>query len=220
MGQGLAGIEPTMATIERLRKRPDFLAAAEGRRFHTDRLTAQGRLRDPSGGPGLRLGFTITKRVGQAPERNRIRRRLRAAVTLVAADIPDALASLPADIVLIARRPALDAAFEILADDLRRALSVVTRPAAPRPSGSARGDRTAGRSGGRRSKTTPPPTTLSPPREAGAASGQPAPSGEADMASSHGRDRDSRITGARGSDRAGAAPDATPNACGGVPDGQ
>jgi ribonuclease P protein component len=205
-----AGIEPSMATIERLTKRSDFLAAAGGRRFHTERMSAQGRIREPDGLPGLRLGFTITKRVGHATERNRIRRRLRAVVGLVASDLPGAVASLPVDIVLIARRPALDAAFETLADDLRRAIPAVTRPG-----GTPRGDRSSGKPGGRPSKTTS--QTKPSERQAGRA---PAQSGEADIASSQGRDRDPRITGARGSDRAGAAPDAIPNACGGVPDGQ
>ena len=199
-----------MATIERLTKRPDFLAAAEGRRFHTDRMSAQGRLRTADGPPGLRLGFTITKRVGHATERNRIRRRLRAAVTLVAADLPGELASLPADIVLIARRPALDAPFETLAEDLRRALPAVTRPATPRPPGQGRGKRSSGKSGARSSETTPLPQDA----------GQPAPSGQADIGASYGRGRGPRITGARGSDATGARPDVTPNACGGVPDGQ
>ncbi len=204
-----------MATIERLTKRPDFLAAAEGRRFHTERMSAQGRLRTSDGPPGLRLGFTITKRVGHATERNRIRRRLRAAVTLIAADLPVDLASLPADIVLIARRPALDAPFETLAEDLRRALPAVTRPAAPRPPGQGRGKRSSGKSsagpsGDRTSKTAPLP------REAG----RPAPSGQADIGPSYGRGRGPRITGARGSDATGVRPDVTPNACGGVPDGQ
>ncbi|XYD10900.1 ribonuclease P protein component [Methylobacterium sp. NMS12] len=142
-----------MATIERLKKRPDFLAAAEGRRFHTERMTAQGRLRNPDVCPSLRLGFTITKRVGHATERNRIRRRLRAALGLVAADLPSELAGLPADIVLIARRPALEAPFEVLAEDLRRAIPAVTRPAAPR------GDRPSSRSGGRRSRPIADTTT-------------------------------------------------------------
>lgn len=195
-----------MATIERLTKRSDFLAAAEGRRFHTERMSAQGRLRDPGGSPGLRLGFTITKRVGHATERNRIRRRLRAVVALVAADLPGDLAILPADIVLIARRPALDAAFGILTEDLRRAIPAVTRPASPRPPGKASGRKP----GGRPFETTPLP------REAG----QPAPFGSADIGASHGRGRGPRITGARGSDPTGARPDVTPNACGGVPDGQ
>ncbi|QGY05793.1 ribonuclease P protein component [Methylobacterium mesophilicum SR1.6/6] len=204
-----------MATIERLKKRPDFLAAAEGRRFHTERMSAQGRLRTTDGQPGLRLGFTITKRVGHATERNRIRRRLRAAVTLVAADLPGDLASLSADIVLIARRPALEAPFEALAEDLRRALPAVTRPAAPRPPGQGRGKRSSGersssKFGDRPSKTTPLP------HEAG----QPVPSGQADIGASYGRGRGPRITGARRSDETGARPDVTPNARGGVPDGQ
>lgn len=116
-----------MSTIERLRRRPDFLAAAGGRRFHTERMTGQGRLRDAAvtdDPKALRVGFTITKRVGHATERNRIRRRLRAAVAAVADDLP----IVPADIVLIARRPALDAAFDTLKDDLRRAVSAVVKP--------------------------------------------------------------------------------------------
>ncbi|MCJ2135014.1 ribonuclease P protein component [Methylobacterium sp. J-026] len=203
-----------MATIERLKKRPDFLAAAEGRRFHTERMSAQGRLRTADGPPCLRLGFTITKRVGHATERNRIRRRLRAAVSLVAADLPNDLASLPADIVLIARRPALDAPFETLAEDLRRALPAVTRPAGPRPPGQGRGKRPPGKPGDRSSTTTPKTTPF--PHLAG----EPAPSGQADIGTSYGRGRGPRITGARGSDGTGVRPDVTPNACGGVPDGQ
>ena len=68
-------------TLGRLTKRPEFLAAAAGRRFHTERMTLQGRLRDTDApdGAGLRFGFTVTKKVGHATERNRIKRRLRAA---------------------------------------------------------------------------------------------------------------------------------------------
>ncbi|SFJ31302.1 ribonuclease P protein component [Methylobacterium brachiatum] len=203
-----------MATIERLKKRPDFLATAEGRRFHTERMTAQGRLRDPQAADGLRLGFTITKRVGHAVERNRIRRRLRAAVSLVAPDLPGEVAGLPADIVLIARRPALTAPFETLAEDLRRAIPTVTRPATPRPPGARSGGKSGSKSGGRPSKTTPLQ------RDAGRAPAQPASSGASGRDPSPGDARDSRITDARGPDRVGAAPVATPNACGGVPDGQ
>ena len=63
----------------RLTKRAEFLAAASGRRFHTERMTVQGRLRDGDGA-GLRFGLTVTKKVGHATERNRIKRRLRAAI--------------------------------------------------------------------------------------------------------------------------------------------
>jgi ribonuclease P protein component len=126
-----------VSTIRRLRRRPDFLAAAGGRRFHTERLSAQGRLREPDEerdgvrAEGLFLGFTITKRVGHATERNRIRRRLRSALVLVADDAPE----IGADVVVIARRPALDAPFESLVEDLRRALRTVTRPPGPKPAG-------------------------------------------------------------------------------------
>lgn len=142
-----------MPTIGRLRRRPDFLAAAQGRRFHTERMSAQGRLRTPDetrdGAPaeGLFLGFTITKRVGHATERNRIRRRLRSAVAAVAADAP----AIRADVVVIARRPALDAPFESLVADLRRALHTVTRPASPRSGDASRPSPSPSRRGGSRS---------------------------------------------------------------------
>ncbi len=158
-----------MPTIGRLRRRPDFLAAAQGRRFHTERMSAQGRLRAPdetrdgATAEGLFLGFTITKRVGHATERNRIRRRLRSAVAAVAADAP----SIGADVVVIARRPALDAPFESLVEDLRRALHSVTRPAAPRSGDAAR------------SPSSKPPSSPPSPRSGrgGSRSGRGAASG-------------------------------------------
>ncbi|HZW46692.1 MAG TPA: ribonuclease P protein component [Microvirga sp.] len=121
-------------TIGRLTKRPDFVAAASGRRFHTERMTVQARLRpttDPSSSdPGLRVGLTVTKRVGHATERNRIKRRLRAAVPLAAQDY----ATINADVVIIGRREILTADYDVLIDDLRRALRVVTKPKSAQPS--------------------------------------------------------------------------------------
>lgn len=66
--------------FERLKKRTDFVAAASGRRFHTERMTVQGRRRDDAG--GVRIGLTVTKRVGRATERTRIKRRLREATKI------------------------------------------------------------------------------------------------------------------------------------------
>jgi ribonuclease P protein component len=115
-------------TIGRLTKRPDFVAAASGRRFHTERMTVQARLRptsDPgSSDLGLRVGLTVTKRVGHATERNRIKRRLRAVVSLAGPDY----AAINADVVIIGRRDILTVDFDVLIDDLRRALRVVTKP--------------------------------------------------------------------------------------------
>ncbi len=117
-----------LVTIGRLTKRPDFVAAASGRRFHTERMTVQARLRpitDPnSSDSGLRVGLTVTKRVGHATERNRIKRRLRAAVPLAGQDY----ATINADVVIIGRREILTADYDVLIDDLRRALRVVTKP--------------------------------------------------------------------------------------------
>ena len=114
-------------TIGRLTKRPEFLAAASGRRFHTERMTVQGRLRDDS--QGLRFGLTVTKRVGHATERNRIRRRLRAAIHCAAVDH----LGRNADVVVIGRRDVLMAPYPTLLDDLDRALKAVTKPKPVRP---------------------------------------------------------------------------------------
>ena len=109
--------------IGRLTKRPDFVAAASGRRFHTERMTVQGRLREDLA-LGLRFGLTVTKRVGHATERNRIKRRLRTVCQKAGEDY----ASVNMDVVIIGRRDILAADYEVLVDDLRRALRAVTKP--------------------------------------------------------------------------------------------
>jgi ribonuclease P protein component len=120
--------------IGRLTKRPEFVAAAAGRRFHTERMTLQGHPRDPTGsaGAGLRFGFTVTKRVGHATERNRIKRRLRAAASQAGASHADK----PLDVVVIGRRDAISAPYGVLVDDIDRGLRVVAnpKPRSPRPS--------------------------------------------------------------------------------------
>ncbi len=115
-------------SLGRLMKRPDFVAAASGRRFHTERMTVQARLREGSG-LGLRFGLTVTKRVGHATERNRIKRRLRAAIPTAGKDY----ANIDADVVVIGRRDILSADFDLLIDDLRRALRAVTKPKSAPP---------------------------------------------------------------------------------------
>lgn len=83
---------------------------------------------------GLRVGFTLTKKVGHATERNRIRRRLRAVAE--AATVP--FAAQPVDVVVIGRREAIAAPFSLLVEDLSRALTAVTRPARSASGPSAR----------------------------------------------------------------------------------
>ena len=123
----------------RLTRRADYLTAAAGRRFHTERMTVQGlrRADTPEAGhareAGPRFGLTLTKKVGHATERNRIRRRLRGAILESASVIGDE----PIDIVIIGRRPAMEAEFPALVEDLGRAFRAVLKP----PSSHARSSR-------------------------------------------------------------------------------
>ncbi len=136
------------AAARRLTRRSEFLAAAAGRRFHTPRMTVQGIMRTSAAdsGAGMRVGFTVTKRVGNAPERNRIRRRLRAAVDLASTSWP--AASL--DLVLIARREAISAPFDQLVDDLRNAApALASGKGAAAPKSSRNGGRRRGKGSAR-----------------------------------------------------------------------
>lgn len=121
--------------VETLKKRADFLRLRGGARFATPSFVLETRPRaeggaDPSSA-GARFGFTVTKKLGGAVIRNRIRRRLKAAVGLVA----PRLAQGNHDYVLVARAAALDRPFEALKKDLERALQRVHHPAAAAENG-------------------------------------------------------------------------------------
>jgi ribonuclease P protein component len=102
--------------MERLKKRADFLAAAGGGKAPGAAFVLQARQRPDEGPP--RVGFTVSKKVGNAVERNRVRRRLRAIVRLAAAGRMHA----GHDYVLIGRRTALNWPFERLTRDFEGAL--------------------------------------------------------------------------------------------------
>lgn len=75
------------------------------------------------GDPAMRLGLTVSKKVGNAVVRNRMRRRLRA---LARAMLPEAGIA-GADHVLIGRKGAIERPFASLEGDLRQALAKVAR---------------------------------------------------------------------------------------------
>jgi ribonuclease P protein component len=107
--------------MDRLRQRADFIAVANGARMSGPAFVLQGRTRDDAG--PVRVGFTVTKKVGTATERNRIRRRLRELVKRV-----DDVSLRPHnDYVLVGRRAALDRGFDLMIDDLRSALDRIAR---------------------------------------------------------------------------------------------
>ena len=117
--------------MDRLRQRADFLAVANGPRMNSAAFVVQSRARD-DGGP-IRVGFTVTKKVGTATERNRIRRRLRELVKR----LDEGSIRPHSDYVLVGRRAALAADFAAMLDDLRSALRRLERQA-PNARGASR----------------------------------------------------------------------------------
>jgi ribonuclease P protein component len=66
--------------MQRLKRRGEFLAAARAASRAAPGVVVQMRKRGDEGPP--RVGFTVTKKLGGAVERNRIRRRIKEAVRL------------------------------------------------------------------------------------------------------------------------------------------
>jgi len=102
--------------MERLRQRADFLAAASGAKVTAASFLLQARKRSDEG--PVRCGFTVSKKVGNAVERNRVRRRLRDVVRLSSGKAMRA----GHDYVLIGRRAALSAPFARMVEDFDGAL--------------------------------------------------------------------------------------------------
>jgi len=102
--------------MERLKQRADFLAAATGTKVPAAAFVLQARKRAELG--PIRFGFTVSKKVGNAVERNRVRRRLKEIVRL---SDPIRMHS-GHDYVLVGRRAALKVPFDRMTSDFEGAL--------------------------------------------------------------------------------------------------
>ncbi len=90
--------------------------AAKGRKVAVHGLVLQALARNDAA--PVRLGFTVTKKVGNAVVRNRTRRRLKEAARLLLHKHP----ATGADLVVIGRDSTRGRPFDELVDDLRRAI--------------------------------------------------------------------------------------------------
>ncbi len=117
--------------IVTLKARPEFLAVRKGARWACPLFVVEALKRESPAVPGAyegpRFGFTVSKQNGNAVARNRIKRRLRAAVS----EVQGRSARPLFDYVLIARIAALDAPFETLLTQLATGLDRVSRDKLP-----------------------------------------------------------------------------------------
>jgi ribonuclease P protein component len=105
-----------------LRARADFLRAARGRRHVTPGFVLQARPRDDKRSGPVRVGFTCSKKVGNAVARNRAKRRLRA----IARDVLPGGGRAGWDYVLIGRAgTTASRSYTEMLEDLRSALGRV-----------------------------------------------------------------------------------------------
>jgi len=100
---------------DRLRRRREFLAAqATGKRLHTPHFGVI--LAPPGGAPRPRLGLVVSKRVGTAVRRNRVKRLLREFFRRHFAELP------PQDIIIMAKKGAETLSYDDVQRELARIL--------------------------------------------------------------------------------------------------
>jgi ribonuclease P protein component len=136
--------------MERLRRRADFRAASSGLRTSAGGFVLQARPRGDEN--GVRVGFTVSRQVGNAVERNRVRRRLREIVRL-AGDVEASEGMRNGhDYVLIGRRAALTLSFAEMQRQFGTALHRVHALESGRDAAGGRRDRNLHETGPSRPK--------------------------------------------------------------------
>jgi len=132
-GQLVAGVSERFPRRLRLQRRREFLRVQRSGAKHHTRFflvfvapsALRGRARDPSGSgeapsavrsglPATRLGVTVTRKVGKAVKRNRIKRLVREAFRREHHALPAGL-----DMVWVAKRDAIDSTFDAVVHDMR-----------------------------------------------------------------------------------------------------
>ena len=142
-----AGAEAPTKALRRLVRRAEFLAANSGKRVPMPGFVLLVRPRDDADA-AMGVGFTVTKKIGGAVVRNRMKRRLRALAREI---MPNA--GVPgADHVLIGRSGGIERDYALLGSELRKALAKAS--AVPFPGESRGPDRPAGLGPGLRRGTS------------------------------------------------------------------
>jgi len=121
---GVSGVSstPGIASITTLSVRRDFLAANAGKRAPMPGFVLLVRDRQ-DGSPAMRIGYTVTKKIGNAVVRNRMKRRLRE----LARDLLPSHGIRGADHVLIGRNGGIERDYALLRTELAKALAKVMR---------------------------------------------------------------------------------------------